>query len=139
MTEDEAIAMIWNYHQLGHESQLEEADLIWVLGSHDLRVADRAAELWKEKLAPKILMSGGLGHLTKGVFEKPEADLLAERAIAHGVPEEMVLIENQSTNCGENVSFSRRLLEDLGETVSKVIAVQKPYMERRTYTITLIP
>jgi uncharacterized SAM-binding protein YcdF (DUF218 family) len=107
--------------------------LIWVLGSHDLRVADRAAELWKAGLAPRILMSGGLGNFTQGVFEKPEAELLAERAKALGVPGEALLIENRSTNCGENVAFSRELLESRGIGVERVIAVQKPYMERRTW------
>ena len=128
---EDAIQVVWDYHQLGHS--LSEADLIWVLGSHDLRVADRAVELWKEGLAPRVLMSGGLGNLTKDRFEKPEAELLAERAIAGGVPAESVLIENRSTNTGENVVFSRALLASEGIEVNDVIAVQKPYMERRTF------
>ena len=133
MTTEEAISAVWAYHQLGHERDLRPADLIWVLGSHDLRVADRAVELWKKGRAPRILMSGGLGHLTAGVFEKPEADLLTERALAGGVPAEAVLLENRSTNTGENVRFSRALLEREGIEVERVIAVQKPYMERRTF------
>lgn len=131
MTVAEAVAKVWDYHLMGHE--LDPADLIWVLGSHDLRVADRAAELWQAGLAPVVLMSGGLGNFTAGVFEKPEAELLAERAIELGVPPDAILIESRSRNCGENVAFSRELLERMGRAVGSVIAVQKPYMERRTW------
>ena len=131
MKPSDAIAIIWQYHQMGHE--LEKADLIWALGSHDLRVADRVAELWKMNLAPVIVMSGGLGNFTEGVFEKPEAVLFAERAMELGVPEDVILIEDRSTNTGENVSFTRELLDRKKIQVERVIAVQKPYMERRTY------
>ena len=58
MTIEEAQALVWAYHQLGHEEDLQPADLIWVLGSNDLRVADRAVALWQEGLAREILMSG---------------------------------------------------------------------------------
>ena len=78
-------------------------------------------------------MSGGFGNFTKGTFEKPEADLFAEVAITKGVPKEHILIENRSTNTGENVLFSKRLLVDQGFEVQSLFAVQKPYMERRTY------
>lgn len=128
---DEAAGVIWDYHLLNQ--QLEPCELIWALGSLDLRVADRVAELWHEGMAPLIVMSGGLGNFTSGIFEKPEADLFAERAIELGVPEEVILIENRSTNTGENVSMTRELLKSRGISVNEVIAVQKPNMERRTF------
>lgn len=113
--------------------KLEPCDLIWALGSHDLRVADRVAGLWHEGLAPIIVMSGGFGNFTEGVFKKPEAELFAERAMDLGVPEEAMIIENRSTNTGENVAFTREILAKRGIEVKRVIAVQKPYMERRTF------
>ncbi|NWK57460.1 YdcF family protein [Verrucomicrobiaceae bacterium N1E253] len=131
MTEREAIEHIWNYHQMGHH--LERAGIIWALGSHDLRVADRVAELWHAGMAPLVVMSGGLGNFTEGVFLKPEANLFAERAMELGVPEEVILIENLSTNTGENVSLTRKVLDQSDVKVLTAIAVQKPYMERRTY------
>ncbi|MGB0993852.1 MAG: YdcF family protein [Akkermansiaceae bacterium] len=135
MTIEQAAQTIWDYHQMNHTPS--KADIIWALGSHDLRVADRAAELWQEGLAPLIVMSGGLGNFTEGVFQKPEADLFAERAIALGVPESCILIENQSTNTGENVTLTKKLLEGKNISVSSVIAIQKPYMERRSYATIL--
>ena len=38
MTPDEAIEILWNYHHVGQE--LHPADLIFVLGSNDVRVAE---------------------------------------------------------------------------------------------------
>jgi uncharacterized SAM-binding protein YcdF (DUF218 family) len=45
----------------------------------------------------------------------------------------VILIENRSTNTGENVAFTRELLKSRGTSVNRVIAVQKPNMERRTF------
>ncbi|MDG1363199.1 MAG: YdcF family protein, partial [Akkermansiaceae bacterium] len=131
MTVEEAVQIVWDYHLMGHD--LQAADLIWALGSHDLRVADRVAELWHIGMAPLVVMSGGLGNFTKGIFEDAEGDLFAERAIELGVPKDVILIENRSANTGENVEFTRKLLDSLEIKVNKVIAVQKPYMERRTF------
>lgn len=127
----DAVQAVWHYHQLHHN--LTNADIIWVLGSHDLRVADRAADLWRGGLAPLVVFSGGFGNFTESVFEKPEAELLADRAVELGVPREKTLIENKSANTGENVAFTRSLLAGRNLSVSSAIAVQKPYMERRTY------
>lgn len=132
MTVDEAANIIWDYHHLNHE--LGKADVIMVLGSHDTRVAEYAADLWLQGYAPYIIFSGGLGNLTAGVFEKPEAEIFADIAIENGVPAEKILIENKSTNTGENVSFTKQLLQEKKLDFQTFILVQKPYMERRTYT-----
>ena len=50
-----------------------------------------------------------------------------------GVPEESILIENRSTNTGENVLFTREMLAGKGLDPASFILVQKPYMERRTF------
>ena len=126
-----AAQTIWDYHHVNHE--IRAADAIWVLCSHDLRVADRAVDLFEGGLAPLIIFSGGFGNFTDGVFDKPEAELFAERGLELGVPESVILRESQSTNCGENVLCTQRLLAERGLDVKSVIAVQKPYMERRTY------
>lgn len=121
---------IWDYHHMNH--RLEKADCIMVLGSHDTRVAERGAGLFLEGYAPLIVFSGGQGILTKD-FDRPEADIFADIAIGTGVPEEKILIENESTNTGENIEFTKKLLSEKGVDPQKIILVQKPYMERRTY------
>ncbi len=122
---------IWDYHHLNH--QLEPSDLILALGSNDLRVAEHAADLYLQGWAPRLMCSGNAGVLTRDRFSRPEAELFAEIALEKGVPASSILIEPQSTNTGENVTFSRRLLEARGLDPQSLILVQKPYMERRTY------
>ena len=121
---------VWDYHHVGHA--LRKADCIIVLGSHDTRVAERGAELYLAGWAPLVVMSGGLGSLTSGMWTRPEAEVFADVAAARGVPRDALLLESRSTNTGENVELSRRLLAERGLAPRSAIAVQKPYMERRT-------
>lgn len=105
----------------------------FVLCSHDKRVAERGAQLFLEDWAPLLIFSGGLGSITSGLWIEPEADQFAKVAVGMGVPKEKILIENQSTNTGENVLFTQRLLAANKIDPGKFILVQKPYMERRSY------
>jgi uncharacterized SAM-binding protein YcdF (DUF218 family) len=59
--------------------------------------------------------------------------MFAEVMLARGVPESVLELECRSTNTGENVRFTRQLIAERGIEVKTVIAVQKPYMERRTF------
>jgi uncharacterized SAM-binding protein YcdF (DUF218 family) len=125
------VERIWQYHQLNH--QLSKAEAIMVLCSHDTIVAERGARLFLEGWAPLLIFSGGLGAITKHLWADAEADRFARIAVAMGVPEESMLIENRSTNTGENVLFTREMLAAKGLDPASFILVQKPYMERRTF------
>jgi hypothetical protein len=125
------VQTVWDYHQLHHE--LSKADAILVLCSHDRRVAERGAQLWLDRWAPLLIFSGGLGSITSRLWSEPEADQFAADARAMGVPADSILIENASTNTGENVLFTRKLLAARGIDLRKFIVVQKPYMERRSF------
>lgn len=131
MEVDKLAKIIWDYHHVGH--QLRKADCIFVLGSHDTRVAEYAADLFKRGLASYLIFSGGFGAREGGTFTKPEAEVFADIALARGVPPDNILIENRSTNTGENVQFTRELLQQRKLDPTSFILVQKPYMERRTY------
>ncbi len=122
--------ILWAYHHVGHAVQ--PADCILVLGSHDTRVGLRGAELFLAGLAPWLMLSGGIGNLTQS-WKEPEADVFAHIARNLGVPAEKILIENRSTNTGENIEFSRALLHERGLDPKSFLVVQKPYMERRAY------
>jgi uncharacterized SAM-binding protein YcdF (DUF218 family) len=122
---------LWNYHQVNHV--IEKSDCILALGSHDLRVAERAAELYLQGFAPLVVMSGGLGNFTREMWTEKEADKFAKVAIQKGVPRDAILIENNSTNTGENILFTQKLLREKGLYPKSFIVVQKPYMERRSY------
>ena len=122
---------IWNYHHMNHT--IERADAILVLCSHDTVVAERGAQLFLDGWAPLLVFAGGQGAITKRLWTEPEADRFARIAIDRGVPPDRILVENRSTNTGENVDFTRRLLAEHGLDPATFIVVQKPYMERRSY------
>ena len=122
---------LWNYHKMNHA--LQKSDCILALGSHDLRVPERVAELYHQGLAPLVIMSGGLGNFTQEIWTESEADKFAKIAIEKGVPQEAILMENKSTNTGENILFTQKLLSEKDLNPQSFIVVQKPYMERRSY------
>jgi uncharacterized SAM-binding protein YcdF (DUF218 family) len=122
---------LWDYHHMQHE--LQPADCILTLGSHDTRVAERAAELYHQGMAPLLVFSGGLGRLTLGEWAASEAAIFSNIALEQGVPKEAILLEDKSTNTGENILFTQQLLAGNGLDPQTFIVVQKPYMERRSY------
>lgn len=122
---------LWHYHKLNQ--RLERADAVLVLCSHDTSVAERGARLFLEGWAPLLIFSGGLGVITRNLWSEPEAELFARVAREMGVPAERIVVETRSTNTGENVQFTRRLLEERELDPESFILVQKPYMERRAY------
>lgn len=126
--------VIWNYLHISH--QLKKVDLILVLGGHDLRVPEYAAKLFSEGYAPIVVVSGGIAHhddLLKTSWQETEAEKFSETLIANGVPAESIILEKEAKNTGENFAFSRRILEEKDMNFRSVIAVTKPYMERRAF------
>ncbi len=122
---------LWHFHRMNH--QLERADAILVLCSYDKRVAERGAQLFLEGWSPLLIFSGGLGAITRNMWSEPEADQFAKIALGMGVPKEKILVENRSTNTGENIICTKALLAEKKINPEKFILVQKPYMERRSY------
>lgn len=128
---DKNAKLVWDFMHMHHE--IKKADAIFVLCSLDTRVASYAAELYLQGYAKWVIVSGGAGKFTKGIFTKSEAEVFADIIIAAGVPKDKMIIEDKSTNTGENIRFTYELLQKTGHTFSSFILVQKPYMERRTF------
>jgi len=128
---DKNAKIIWDYMQLNQK--LHIADAIFVLCSLDTRVANYAAELYADGYADTVIISGGVGKLTVRKFQKSEAEVFADIIVSTGVSEKNIIIENESTNTGENIRFTYDLLGELEDRPSSFILVQKPYMERRTF------
>ena len=89
--------------------------------------------MFLEGWAELLIFSGGLGTITREMWSVPEADQFAEIALGMGVPSEKIMIENRSTNTGENILLTKQLLAERHLNPQKFILVQKPYMERRSY------
>ena len=131
-----AAKKIWDYMMMHQE--LEKSDLIFVLGSRATQVAEWAAKLWLDGYAPTIIFSGsGSIHNHKPGREifanTTEAEVFADIAMKLGVPKDAIIIENESQNTGQNFEFTLKKMKELKIDPKKVILVQKPYMERRTY------
>lgn len=126
-----AVHILWDYMQMRQTPR--EADCIIGFGCYNEDVARRAAQLYRQGLAPRILFTGALGRNTSSMWHESEADRFARVAMEEGVPQSAILKEERATNSGENLIFSRQLLEDLGLPRRRIIGVQKPYMERRLY------
>ena len=109
----------------------ERADMILVLGNHELRVPEYAAALYRRGAAPLVVCSGGFGKLTAASWTEPEAVVFARRCEALGVPPERLRRETRSTNTGENFLFTRALLEAEGLRPQSGLIVTKPYMAKR--------
>jgi uncharacterized SAM-binding protein YcdF (DUF218 family) len=123
-----AARTLWDFHLVYDD--LAEADLIIGLGSYDLRVADRCAELFHERWARQVLFTGKSGNWTNKLYDASEAEAFAARAGKRGVPDEAMLIEPEATNIGENIRFSRAMA---GRHIRRVIIVTKPQTQRRAY------
>ena len=123
------LQVIWDY--LGMHRQPEKADVIVGFGNFNTDIARRAAELYLQGYAPKVLFTGGLGRNTEGLLPEPEAVRFARVAMECGVPQVDILIEDRSANTKENIEFTRKLLEDRGIPHNRILGVHQPFMERR--------
>lgn len=124
-SDNELLQLVWDYMSI--ETPLQPADAIIVGGCQIIGLAEYAAELYRSGLAPLIVFSG----YQTAKMNTTEADLLADTAQKHGVPESAILRERFASNTGENITFSARLLEKVGIIPKTVILIHKPFMSRR--------
>jgi len=125
------------------------ADVLVLCGSAVLAAIDIAATAFNNGLADRLLVSGGVGHSTPHLRQavredprygdvstdaRPESAIIAEILRRHhGVPDAAILIEAESTNCGENAEFSVDLLTLTPLRLRSLILLQDPTMQRRTH------
>ena len=155
----EQAEVIWNYHRLNHDifkdDFVNNVDGILVFGSSDISVADEAANVWlltmkdrvhKGSMFPYLLFSGGMGtgpHSGCNLmgWTRPEAEIFSERVLSiikdnvdpTHFSKLCLFVDNKARNSGENVDLSKKIIEENDLKSEKLIIVQKPFMERRTY------
>lgn len=122
---------IWDFHQMGHE--LRPCSAAITLGSLDLGVATATAELYHVGMFPTVVFTGDTSNATKARFPRGEATHYREHALSLGVPDEAILLEPKATNTGQNIGFSREVLENAGVAVATLLLISMPYMQRRAY------
>jgi hypothetical protein len=77
-----------------------------------------------KKYSKLILFSGGLNFFTRTIFSKSEAEEFAKVAIEEGVDPDKILIESKSKNTGENIQFSKILLNELIRSLNEDLDVE---------------
>ncbi|MEU6015975.1 YdcF family protein [Streptomyces sp. NPDC047515] len=123
--------LLWSHHLMHHDPR--PCSVAVGLGSHDLGVADTAADLYRRGMMPLIVFTGATSRTTRERMPRGEAVHYRERALELGVPDSAVLVEPRARNTGENIRFSRALLEEAGADISSVLLISKPYEERRAH------
>jgi len=121
--------ILWDYLRL--DQPLHKTDCLLVMGSHDLRVGQYAANLFLQGWSPLLVFSGGQGELTQNLWNQSEAGMFSWEALKLGVAARDMLLETHSTNTGENITFTCQLLQEKGLDPASFTLVHKPYMERR--------
>lgn len=121
--------------------------IIWA-GNAVLHTAEQAFRLVRDGTIPRILLSGGVGHSTRLLWQAVArhedyrtvtVEGRAEACILKDIAERFwnidplrILLEDASTNSGENAVFSRQVLEDRDIAADAILLVQDPTMQRRT-------
>ncbi|MEB0044139.1 MULTISPECIES: YdcF family protein [unclassified Pseudomonas] len=117
--------VLWEF--LGSGRMHRSCELIVVCGSYDLRVCDYACELLKQGVAPHLLFTGNTGNWTRHLWQRTEADVFAQRALALGVSADQFTLESRATNFAENIAYARTLFPD----VQRATFLTKPNAIRR--------
>lgn len=121
----------------------EKADVIFVPGNGYPQMAEKAAELYRRGLAPRVLPSGRYS-VTVGKFAgvldreeyyngdyETEWDFLKDVLIKNGVPEKAILREDQATFTYENAIYSRQVTDREHLDIKKAILCCKTCHARR--------
>lgn len=129
MLEARLLQPVWDY--LAVSAEPRRADVVFVFGSADFAVPDTAARLFHEGHAPRVLVSGSFGRLTRDVFDKPEAHVFLDRLVARGVPAEAIIAEPAAASTLENVRFGMAALAARGLRPRSALLVAKGFAMRR--------
>ena len=124
-----------------------QADCIVLAGNAVIPTIDAACELAAAHKIP-LLISGGIGHSTPFLYAaiarharynkvrttgRTEAAIMGDIARQFWkIPAEKLLLEQRSTNCGENARLSWALIRERRLNVKTLVVVQDPTMQRRT-------
>jgi hypothetical protein len=92
---------LWDYLRLG--IAVQPAECLLVFGGHDLGVAERAADLYLNEIAPLIVVSGGSRAVPDGSDFPTEADAIADVLQRRDVPKEAIALEPRPRTRPANV------------------------------------
>lgn len=128
---------------------LKKIDVLVLLGNSIPYTIKCAVDAYKNNLCDRILINGGIGHSTEilrnqirkderfnciEVENRAEADMFFDiMTKIYNIPSQNIIVENQSTNCGDNALKAITLLDRLNISYSSLLLIQDPTMQLRTY------
>lgn len=136
-----------------HRIGAQRFEIVAVFGNQVLATVTQACSLIVSGLGDRLLLTGGRGHSTLFLFRNiarsaryghlvqdgsvherlSEAEMFAVIAKSEfGISPAKILIENNSTNTGENVRFSLELIGKEALWPLRILVMQDPLMQRRT-------
>ena len=125
--------ILWDYQKLNVE--LRPAEVVIAMGCEDVRVAERAAQLYRDGYCKWIVCTGRSGQRTKATLEAKgypsEAEYFAAVIHQAGVPTDCILKEDRATHSVENIAYTKELLAERSIDAGHIIIVTAPYAERR--------
>ena len=94
-------------------SECQSADLLFIFGTStiDRDALESAARDCQRGHFPKVIVTGLSGRLYSETG-KPVAHIMRDELITRGVPSEVILVQDKSTNTLEDVAFSLVVLKD---------------------------
>lgn len=126
----ENIKILYDYMKINDE--LEKCDLIMGCGCANLKIPQKCAELYFNGYGKYIVFAGGLGKTTKKLFNKPEAQIYREIATECGVPEDKIVVEDQSTTTPQNFKNTIKILQQEKLEYNSMVIVHSVITTRRT-------
>lgn len=130
-------------HSLKEKYGFEQADLLILFGGSIPAGCDEAANGYKNGIARRLMIAGGEGHTTNllrqsihdrypeiPVQGRMEADIMQDYiSRTYGIQD--ILIERDSTNCGNNITNALKILKSNHIEAKNVILIQDAAMQRR--------
>ena len=135
--------------ELEKSAGIRKVDILVLLGNSIPYTIKCAAKAYENNLCDRILINGGIGHSTAilrdqirkderfnfiEVENRAEADIFFDiMTKVYNIPENKIIVENQSTNCGDNALKAITLLDELNISYNSLLLIQDPTMQLRTY------
>jgi len=127
----------------------DKVDAVILLGSSLINHLEMVSAMYHLGRFKKLFIVGGIGHSTKFLYENLEASILFKKYLDknqseadiyskiltsfYQIPEESIIIENQSSNCGNNASYAYKIASNHGLSYKHILLIQDPTMQRRSY------
>lgn len=114
-----------------YPSHPQPSDVLFVFG-YTADNWSHVAGLFKAGMAPLVVATGLYGAESASK-ERPQAHVIRDALVAHGIPASSILVEDRSTNTGENVLFGKRVLEEAGVRPRSILFVSMAHHSGRCY------